>query len=413
MLWWIAFFNYADRQAIFSVFPILERELHLSLVQLGLLGSAFAWVYGFFCPLAGNLVDRISRKTAILGGLQLWSVICLLTALSRNFRQLFLFRLAEGLGETIYFPASMSLISDYHGSSTRSRAMGIHETSIYLGTMAGGFFAGLIGERYGWRWAFVVFGGFGMLLGLILKKFIIEPPRGAADLANLRVAVGVERAGTISIPAFVRLIWTTPTVMVLMAAFTGVGFVALVLLAWMPKFLYDKFHLTLAMSGLIATVFAQCGGLVGAPVGGWLADILRKRYAGGRIAVQAGSVILGAPFVVICGASDSLMWVIVSLSVWGLCKGIYDANSFASVFDVVPPEARGTAVGFMNLVGWLFGGGTAPLFVGFVGQRAGLSTAVSLAGGVYCLSGLLLVMGIVRYVRRDVARLEATLTTLQ
>lgn len=66
MLWWIAFFNYADRQAIFSVFPLLERDLHLSPVQLGLLGSSFAWVYGLSAPFAGNLVDRIRRKTAIL-----------------------------------------------------------------------------------------------------------------------------------------------------------------------------------------------------------------------------------------------------------------------------------------------------------------------------------------------------------
>src|SRR5512138_1647518 len=86
MLWAICFFNYADRQAIFSVFPLLEREMHLTPVQLGLLGSAFAWVYGLAAPLAGTVVDRVKRRTAILGGLQAWSLICLATALSRNFR---------------------------------------------------------------------------------------------------------------------------------------------------------------------------------------------------------------------------------------------------------------------------------------------------------------------------------------
>src|SRR5437667_6106274 len=115
MLWWIALFNYADRQAIFSVFPLLEREMHLSPVQLGLLGSSFALVYGLCAPFAGNIVDRIRRKTAILGGLWTWSLICMTTAAATNFRQLLFFRAAEGLGETFYFPASMSLISDYHG----------------------------------------------------------------------------------------------------------------------------------------------------------------------------------------------------------------------------------------------------------------------------------------------------------
>ena len=120
----------ADRQAIFSVFPLLEREMHLTPVQLGLLGSGFAWVYGLGAPFAGMLVDRVRRKTVILGGLQAWSLICMATVLSRNFRHLFLFRAAEGLGETFYFPASTSMISDYHGSRTRSRALGLHQRRI-------------------------------------------------------------------------------------------------------------------------------------------------------------------------------------------------------------------------------------------------------------------------------------------
>ena len=128
MLWWIAFFNYADRQAIFSVFPLLSKEFHLSNLQLGLLGSSFSLVYGLFAPFAGNIVDRVRRKSAILAGLHIWSFVCMATALSRNFTHLLIFRAAEGLGESVYFPASMSLVSDYHGKLTRSRAMGTRWT---------------------------------------------------------------------------------------------------------------------------------------------------------------------------------------------------------------------------------------------------------------------------------------------
>src|SRR5688572_11891713 len=126
MLWCISFFNYADRQAIFSVFPLLEKEMHLTSVQLGLLGSSFAWMYGLSAPFAGAIVDRVRRVSAILFGLHAWSLICMATALSRTFGHLFFFRAAEGLGETVYFPASMSLLGDYHGKETRSRAMGLH-----------------------------------------------------------------------------------------------------------------------------------------------------------------------------------------------------------------------------------------------------------------------------------------------
>src|SRR5207244_5191883 len=135
----------------------------------------FAWVYGLAAPLAGSIVDRVRRKTAILGGLQAWSIICMATALSQKFWHLLFFRAAEGLGETFYYPASVSLLSDYHGKRTRSRALGLHQTSVYLGTIGGGFFAGLIGQHYGWQASFVVFGGLGILLGLVLNRFLIEP----------------------------------------------------------------------------------------------------------------------------------------------------------------------------------------------------------------------------------------------
>ena len=187
MLWAICFFNYADRQAIFSVFPLLEKEMNLTPVELGLLGSAFAWVYGLGAPMAGVIVDRVRRKTAILSGLHVWSIICAATALSRNFRHLLFFRAAEGLGETFYYPASVSLISDYHGKATRSRALGLLVTSVYFGTIGSGFFAGLIGQHYGWRWSFIVFGGLGMVLGAVLRRWLREPERGAADRADAGV----------------------------------------------------------------------------------------------------------------------------------------------------------------------------------------------------------------------------------
>src|SRR6185312_5319600 len=186
--------------------------MHLTPVQLGLLGSAFAWVYGLAAPFAGMVVDRVQRRAAILGGLHAWSLICVATALSRNFRHLFLFRAAEGLGETFYYPASMSLIADYHGRDTRSRAMGLHQTSVYVGTIGGGFFAGLIGQHYGWRLSFVVFGGLGIVLGFVLSRYLVEPPRGAAAVADVKGAshAPVALRGGMSLPAFLRLAARTP-----------------------------------------------------------------------------------------------------------------------------------------------------------------------------------------------------------
>jgi MFS family permease len=196
----------------------------------------------------------------------------------------------------------------------------------------------------------------------------------------------------------------TPTVLLLMGAFMCANFVALVLLSWMPKFLFDKFHMSLAMAGLTATLFVQLASMVGSPLGGWLADRWRRRNIGGRIAVQLLGVICGAPFVMLCGQTRSTVWLVVALAAWGLFKGFYDASIFASVYDVVRPEARGTAAGLMNCVGWLAGGGTAPVIIGYVAQHSSLSLAISVAGGVYLLAGVLLLSALLWTLRRDVLR---------
>jgi MFS family permease len=389
MLWWISFFNYADRQAIFSVFPLLETEMGLTNVEKGALGSSFALVYGLSAPLAGLLVDRIRRRTAILVGLYVWSLVCMATALSRRFGDLLFWRAAEGLGETCYYPAATSMLSDYHGKATRSRALGLHQTSVYAGTIGGGFFAGLIGQLYGWKWSFILFGGLGIILGLILARFLHEPERGAADREDGTLPPDQP---PLSLTAVLGMVVRTPAVFLLMMAFLCANFVAMVLLAWMPNFLYEQFRLNLAMSGLTATFFPQVASLIGAVLGGWLADHWRQKTTAGRPLVQLVGVLGGAPFVLLCGMTQSVTILMIALSGWGLFKGFYDANIFASVFDVVRPEARGSTAGLMNLVGWLGGAGTAPFVIGVIADYKGLGWAISSAALVYLIAAVFLIL---------------------
>ena len=399
MLWMICFINYADRQAIFSVFPVLKREWHLSQVQLGLLGSSFAWVYGLSGPLAGLVVDRIRRKTAILGGLQFWSVICAMSAFSRGFGQMLLFRATEGLGEAFYYPASTSLISDYHGRKTRSKALGVLVTSVYAGTVGGGLWAGAMAERYGWRFSFAVLGVLGSVLGLALLGALRELPRGSAEehaIVDEHLSLRQELMAVIRVP----------TLLTLMAVFICANFVALTLLTWMPAFLYGRFHLSLAKAALLATVYPQGGSACGAFFGGYLADRMARWTPRGRMITQAIGVFGGAPFVVLCGLTGSLPMVVVALVCWGFLKGMYDANIFASAYDVVRPGARGTVSGLMNCTGWLIGGGTAPILVGLVSKHLGLGPAVACAALAYVLAGVLLVVGMVRFLPRDLERLR-------
>ena len=185
----------------------------------------------------------------------------------------------------------------------------------------------------------------------------------------------------------------------------------MVLFTWMPMLLYQKFHLSLAMAGLTATLYVQTTSMIGSPIGGWLADTLRKRIPGGRILVQAIGIGLEAPFAAWCALTGSFGWLVFSLLLWGIFKGFYEANIFASVFDVVPPEARGTATGFMNMMGWLAGGGTAPVVVGLLADRIGLSHAVADTAASYVAASILLTAAALIFARRDTQSMEALLAS--
>ena len=381
LLWFVCFFNYADRQAIFSVFPLLKAEMGLTDIQLGVVGAAFMWVYAAIGPIAGMVGDRVQRKTLIVGGLIFWSLITICTALSTNYLQLVLFRALEGFGEAFYFPASMSMISAYHTSETRSRAMSAHQSSVYAGTIAGGTFAGVLGQHYGWRSGFYVFGGLGVLLGLALLAVLKDPAR----------EVVAERGNS-----SIRGLFDNPMVAVLIAVFAGANFVAMIFLTWLPTFLFTKFHMSLSLSGFSSTAYLQVASVLGVLTGGVLADKLSRKYKGGRMMTQAIGLFCGVPFIFLTGWTLSVPVLILAMAGFGYFKGLYDANIFASLHDVVRPEHRATAVGVMNSIGYL-GGGIAPVAIAAAAGRYGMSASISANSLVYLGVAVLMVLGTRRY----------------
>lgn len=396
MLWFVCLFNYADRQAIFSVFPLLKAELDLSDVQLGIVGASFMWVYALSAPLAGIVGDRVSRKTLILGGLVFWSLITIATALSTKYWHLVFFRALEGFGEAFYFPASMSLVSDYHGKDTRSKALALHQSSVYAGTIAGGAVAGYLGQYYGWRSGFYLFGSLGVLLGLVLFAFLKEPTRGQSEAGEVETHTLDWSSGTLwpSVAAFFK----TPMAMVLMSVFIGANFVAMIFLTWLPSFLFRKFNMSLSMAGLNGTAWLQISSVIGVITGGFLADRLARRYAGGRMITQAIGLLAGVPFIFLTGWTLSIPLLVVAMSFFGFFKGLYDSNIWASLYDVIPPERRATACGLMNSIGWL-GGGLAPVAIAWASQTYGMSACLSANSLVYAAFGLLMLWGVRRYMR--------------
>ena len=395
MLWFTCFFNYADRQAIYSVFPLLKAEMGLSDLQLGIIGGAFMWVYAASGPLAGIVGDRMRRKTLIIVGLVFWSLVTVATALSRQYWHLVVFRALEGFGEAFYFPASMSLISDYHGRDTRSRAMSLHQSSVYAGTIAGGAISGYMGEHWGWRSSFYLFGLLGIALGGVLVWFLREARRGEADETAGHAALDWRESGVWD--ALGRLL-THRVVLVLMTVFVGANFVAMIFLTWMPSFLYRKFGMSLSMAGLNSTAWLQVASVLGVLTGGWLADRWARRSRGGRMSVQGCGLLAGVPFLFLTGWTLSVPVLVLAMTGFGFFKGMYDANIWASLYDVVPPARRGTALGLMNSIGWL-GGGFAPVAIAAASAHWGMSACISATSGVYFLVGLLMLGGVRMFAR--------------
>jgi MFS family permease len=405
MLWFVCFFNYADRQMISSVFPKLKEEFGFNPVQLGLIGSAFAWVYAAAAPLAGFIADRVPRRHLILGGCVFWSGVAMMTGWCRALWQFVTVRALEGFGETFYFPATMSLVGDYHDGRTRSRAFSFHQSSVYAGTIAGSWAGAWFAEVHGWRSGFYLFGGLGMVLALVLYRFLREPVRGAnAGVA----AAAVPALPPLGVAAAAREIFRRPSALLLMGAFLGANFVATIFLTWTPTFLVEKFGFKLTAAGLSGSVFIHLASAASVPLGGLLADRLARRFPGGRMLVQAAGLLVGAAFVGIVGLTSSTTTLLAAMACFGVCKGLYDSNIFAALFDVIEPRARATSVGIMNAVGW-GGGALGPLAVGIATQYGrhtkevdNMSEAIAFGAVIYLGAAALLLIAALGFARRDV-----------
>jgi len=180
----------------------------------------------------------------------------------------------------------------------------------------------------------------------------------------------------------------------LMLIFMGANFVAVIFLAWMPTFLYRKFSMSLSMSGFSGTAYLQIASVLGVLAGGLAADALVKRNypssKSARMFVQSLGLLCGVPFLFLVGWSISVKIVVLAMMGFGFFKGLYDANIFASLYDVVPVEIRGTAAGLMNSIGWL-GGGVAPVAIAVAASRYGMSACISATAAIYLMLGMLLI----------------------
>ena len=340
----VALLNYLDRQMLasmkFSVMadlPGIARE-----ARWGTVLAVFKWVYALASPFGGFLADRYSRRHVIAGSLWVWSLVTWMTGHVTTYEQLVAARALMGVSEALYLPAALALVADVHAGATRSRAVGVHQMGIYLGALLGGF-GGYAAESpaIGWRAAFAACGAAGAAYAVPLFVLLRLAPRDATrgPVAALGGALG-ELA-------------RTPSFLLLVAYFTLPAIAAWVVRDWMPAILKAEFGIGQGAAGVSATLYWQSAAIVGAVLGGWLADRWTRRTPRGRIHVSAlgMTLIVPAMFGVGYAPASGALWVAVAfLVLFGLGWGCFDANNMPILAQIVRPPLRATGYGVMNLV---------------------------------------------------------------
>jgi MFS family permease len=380
LLWVVATLNYMDRQVLFSVFPLLRGEMHLSDTQLGLLSSVFLWVYGLLSPVCGFAADRFGRRRVIIFSLLVWSLVTWATGHARNFTELIGARALMGISESCYIPAALALIADYHGERSRSLATGIHQSGLYAGIVLGGVGGGWLGERFGWRPAFSVFGGIGVVY-MVLISIVLRRDRPAAGDADSPLSPGFAAA--------LHELLTLPGFAVLTAVFSVVAIANWIVYTWLALYLYERFHMSLPAAGFSATFYVQASSLAGILAGGWLADRWSTLTGRARLLTQVTGLVVSGPFLFLAGLTASELLLVAGLMVYGLGRGLYDCNTMPVLCQIARPELRSSGYGVFNFASCLAGGAMAAL-AGSLKATIGLGGAVQIAGALVFLAAFLL-----------------------
>lgn len=392
LLWLALFFNQADRQVFNVVLPSIRDDLGLTDANMGLVATVLLAVCGILVPIAGFVGDRFNKKRIIIASLLVWSAATLVTGCSVSLVHLVLLRsVATGGGEAFYFPSASALIGEYH-DRTRATALSIHQTAVYVGIICSGYLAGAIADLYGWRMAFYVFGGFGIALAGVLFYRLKKPAAQKAERGAHSAGTGVREA--------LLAVFRKPSFILLALAFSGMNFVGVGFLVWMPTFLHEKYGFSLSRAGFDATFYHHIAAFVGVLAAARVTDALTEEIKGIRAIVPMLGLLAGAPFIYLMGQSGSLPVLYVTLVLFGLFRGVYEANLWASVYDIVDVRYRSAATGFMLSFGLVIGA-MSPYILGRLKPAFGLANGFACLSAVYVGSALCLLIAVLLFYKKD------------
>ncbi|GCE14073.1 spinster family MFS transporter [Tengunoibacter tsumagoiensis] len=376
LLFFISFFNYVDRFVLTGAANGIAHELGFSLDGIGYISSAFLVVYTFACVPLGIWADAGKRKDVIAFSVAFWSLSTALTALANSFATLFLARMLLGMGEAGYFPAGTALLSDYFQREKRSRVMSLWSIAelfgVLIGFAIGGAFTspGLV--MGSWRIAFLLTG----IPGLILAFFswrLREPRRNQADEEATLDVLPAEQARPVHLTrsnvllqmfSLLRIKTLVTLIFVQIFAFFVIG----VTISFLPTYLQQKdtYGFTPGLAGLYSGGLLVIAGGIGALVGGYVSDLLGRRYPGARVLVCGYGFLLAAPSMAVVLLCHNIYVFTTFFLLTSLLLRCYNGPYSAAVQDVVPAVLRASAISLTLLLGHLFGDAFAPAIVGIM-----------------------------------------------
>lgn len=380
LLWVVALLNYMDRQMLST----MQDAMKLDIVELqkaeafGALMAVFLWIYGIVSPFAGVVADRVSRKKLVVGSLFVWSAVTYLMGYASDFTQLYWLRALMGVSEALYIPSALSLIADWHEGKSRSLAIGIHMTGLYVGQAVGGFGA-TIAATFSWHSTFYWFGIIGIAYSVVLALLLHDKPKAAAAVAaSPNPATLMKKESLWRGLSVVLSTWAFWVILIYFAVPSLPGWATK---NWLPTLFEKNLGLDMALAGPMSTITIAASSFVGVLLGGVLSDKWVLRNIRGRIYTSAIGLGMTIPALVLLGFGHSVVAVVGAGMLFGIGFGMFDANNMPILCQIISAKYRATAYGIMNMVG-VFAGAAVTQLLGKWTDGGNLGMGFAVLGGI-------------------------------
>ena len=378
----VALLNYMDRQMLSTMKDSMQVDITdlQSAANFGRLMAVFLWIYGLMSPISGIIADNLSRKKLIVGSLLVWSSVTYFMGLATTYDQVFWLRALMGLSEALYLPAGLSLIADYHTGGSRSLAVGIHMTGLYLGQAIGGFGATLA-AAYSWNATFQWFGVIGIVYAVVLAVFLKDKKRVAPE----ETKESTPKKSQANVWLSLKSLFMTPAFWVILLYFAIPSLPGWATKNWLPTLFAENLGLPMSQAGPMATITIAFSSFVGVVFGGILSDRWVRKNIKGRIYTGAIGLSLTIPSLLLLGFGHSIFEVVSAGVLFGIGFGMFDANNMPILCQFVSVRQRATAYGVMNMVG-VFAGAMITSVLGSWSDEGNLGMGFALLAAVVAVA---------------------------